>query len=106
MKICYIAHAIGGNIEANLADLRRIIYLINAKYDVVPFCPYYADVVSLNDNDTLQRQRGIKNGEELLRRGFIDELWLTGSIKSRGMIYEEIIANEMRIPVFDFLNRF
>lgn len=89
-KIVYIMHRIGAatpaGVEANLADLRRIIRRIHLEHpEVIPFCPYYADVVSLNDHEPDERARGLLCGLELLGRGFIDEAWLTGPAVSAGM---------------------
>lgn len=107
MKIAYIAHPIGGDIEANLADLRRIIRKINLNYPyVVPFCPYYADVVSLNDNDPREHARGKKNNEHILYASIVDELWLTGDRISKGMEVERDIAWMMGIEVVDYINFF
>lgn len=105
MKICYIAHKISGDIEANLADLRRIIRYINLTYsDIVPFCPYYADIVSLDDNVPEERERGIKNDVALFQSGCIEELWLTGDIISKGMEEERQLAYMYDIPVIDKIN--
>lgn len=100
-RIAYIAHPIGGNVEENLKSLRAVIYNIN-KYekDTVPFCPYYADVVSLDDNDPLQRARGIANDVAILTRpGMVDELRLYGDRISAGMKEEAAIARAMGIPI-------
>lgn len=103
MIIAYVAHAISGNIEQNLADLRRIIRKINLEYpDVVPFCSYYADVVSMDDNLVNERERGIANDTELFNRKFIDELWLTGDRVSFGMEAEVKLAQHLNIPVKDY----
>ena len=72
MKIVYIAHPIGAptkeGIENNLADLRRIVRGINLNYpDIVPFVPYYADIVSMNDMIPAERERVIKNDTTILR---------------------------------------
>lgn len=104
MKICYIAHKISGDIEANLADLRRIIRVINLGYpDVAPFCPYYVDIVSLDDNVPAERERGIANDVELINRGFIDEVWLTGDTISTGMKHEKELAESLGVPVIDYI---
>lgn len=109
MKIVYIAHPIGGNVEENLSDLRRIVRLINLRSpDVVPFVPYYSDVVSLNDNIPEERGRGIKNDREILKRGrnFIDELWLTGERISDGMKAEATLAGILGITIKDYIGKF
>src|ERR1700749_5361416 len=105
MDIIYIAHPIGGDVEANLADLRRIIKELNFRYpDLVIFCPYYADVVSLDDSDPVQRERGIRNDTELIKRGFISEVWLTGTHISKGMEAEAELPRSLQIPVFNYTN--
>lgn len=107
MTIAYIAHPISGNVEANLAHLREIIRNINLTMpDVVPFVPYYTDVVSLDDNVPAERERGMKNGAELLQRGFIDEVWLTGDRISNGMVYETALAQINGIPVVNKIGLF
>lgn len=107
MKIVYIAHPIGGDIEANLTDLRRILRHINLTYpDVVPLAPYYGDVVSLNDSLPEERERGINNGVTLLYAGFIEEMWLTGEGVSKGMYNEVEIANKIGIAVFNYIKLF
>lgn len=106
MKIAYIAHPIGGNIEENLADLRRIIRIINLQHPgTVPFCPYYADIVSLDDNIPSERKRGIANDVAILRSGIVQELWLTGPRISTGMQLEKECAEELGIPVIDMIGK-
>ncbi len=96
MRIVYIAHPIGGNVEANLASLRRIVreFNLNPKYATsVPFVPYYADVVSMNDNNPAERQKGLQNGLAILARpGMVDELRLTGNTITEGMKQEVFTA--------------
>lgn len=106
MKIAYIAHPVGGDVENNLKDLRRIIAKINEDMrDVVPFCPYYADVVSLNDNDPTERAWGIMNAHTLLASGVVDELWLTGERISDGMDAERVLAIKKNIPVINMIGK-
>lgn len=110
MKIVYIAHPIGAptkeGIEANLADLRRIVRKINLEHnDIVPFVPYYADIVSMDDNVPAERERGVKNDKAILEAGFIDELWLTGDRLSNGMVEERNIALIEGITVIDKIGK-
>lgn len=106
MIIAYIAHPIGGDIEANLADLRRIVRRINLEYpDVVPFVPYYGDIVSLDDTVPEERSRGIKNDLEIISRGIPDELWLTGDRISSGMTAEMDMATRFNIPVKNMIGK-
>ena len=100
MKIAYIAHPIGGNVKLNLIRIRRIVKQINLEEpDVVPFVPYYADCVSLDDSDPEQRARGMKNNNTLFRKTFISELRLYGNKLSNGMLSEIMLAWEHDITV-------
>lgn len=108
MKIVYIAHCIGAptkeGIEQNLADLRRIVRWINLTFpEVVPFVPYYADIVSMDDNIPEERERGIKNDKAILESGIVRELWLTGPRLSAGMIAERNIALIEQIEIVDLI---
>ena len=106
-KVVYIAHAIGGNIADNVTDLKRIYQTIClTRYDVVPFCPYLADVLSLYDNVAEHRKRGINNNWIHFARNSFDELWLTGPVVSDGMNTEIAWAELYRIPVHNYINYF
>lgn len=101
MKVVYIAHPIGGDVENNIEKVLGIIKEINLNYsDVVPFAPYIVDCLALDDNDLRQRERGIKNDIELFNRGFINEVWLYGDRVSKGMLEEVKLAHKLSIPVF------
>lgn len=100
MKIVYIAHPISGDIEGNLAKIRKIVKDIAlSRTDVVPFVPYYVDIVSLDDNDPVQRERGIANDIELFNRKVMDEVWLFGDKFSKGMKAEVKLAKKLGIPI-------
>jgi len=100
MKIAYIAHPIGGNVKLNLLRIRRIVRLINLEEpETVPFAPYYADLVSLDDSDPAERARGIKNDVALFKKYFIDEVRLYGDRISNGMDDEIRLAISIGITV-------
>ena len=100
MKVVYIAHPISGDIEGNLSKIRDIVRAIALHQpDIVPFVPYYVDIVSLDDNDPVQRKRGISNDIELFKRKVMDEVWLFGDKLSKGMKAEVELAFSLGIPV-------
>lgn len=104
LKICYIAHPISGDVEANLADIRRIVRKINLEMPgICPFVPYYVDIVSLDDTVPEERERGIANDTELIQRDFIDEIWLTGERLSAGMKSEKEMAEILGVPVLNYI---
>ena len=106
MTIVYIAHPISGDIEANLADIRRIVRKINMENpDYVPLVPYYADIVSLDDTIPEERARGIANGIAVINSGLIEEVWLTGNRLSSGMYEEAELAKSLNIAVMDYINK-
>ncbi|HUU39320.1 MAG TPA: DUF4406 domain-containing protein [Desulfatiglandales bacterium] len=100
MKIVYIAHPIGGDVENNLAKVLKIVRDININMpDVLPFAPYWIDCHALDDNVPEERNRGIKNDQTLMKAGFINEVWLFGDRISTGMSHEIKLAGELGIPV-------
>lgn len=100
MKIAYICHPVAGDVHGNIQKILDIIKDINLNdEDTVPFAPYIPDILALDDNIPAQRDRGIKNDIELLRCGFIDELWVYGPKISGGMRAEIELAYELGIVV-------
>lgn len=100
MRIAYIAHPIGGDVVKNLSLLCDIVKEVNDKEpETVPFVPYYADVVALDDDNPIQRERGFKNNLEIISRGLVDELRLYGPRISHGMEVEIKRALMHEIPV-------
>lgn len=98
MKVVYIAHPVSGDIEGNLKKIRGIVRTINLnEVDTIPFAPYYSDVVSLDDNNPLERAKGFENNLHLIQ--FCDELRLYGNKISKGMIIEIERAKELQIPI-------
>lgn len=127
-KIVYIAHPISGDIDANLKDLARILKIINTNshpemyiqtsknqgvfdqffnfHDILPCAPYYADIISLDDNNPLERKRGIENDTALIMTGIFDELWLTGKKISFGMNEEVKLFRSLGKTIIDYTNKF
>ena len=100
MKIAYIAHPIGGDVQKNIERVLDIVRNINLKEaDVVPFAPYLPDCQALDDNVPDQRARGIKNGHAIISRGLVDELRLYGHTISKGMEAEIKLAWQYKILV-------
>lgn len=98
MKVVYIAHPIGGDVEGNLAKIRSIVRWVNLKEkDTIPFVPYYSDVASLDDENPTERAKGFKNNLHLIQ--YCDELRLYGNKISKGMIVEIERAKELQIPI-------
>lgn len=101
MKIIYIAHPISGDIQGNLEKIRQIARHLNlTEPDIIPFAPYWFDCHVLDDNNPLERDRGIKNDRAFFERGLIDEVWLYGDRISNGMAAEVALAISNGIPVF------
>jgi hypothetical protein len=100
MKIVYIAHPISGDVKGNLEKIRLILREINlTEPDVLPFAHYWVDCHALDDTVLAERERGIKNDVELIKRDFIDEIWLYGDRISNGMNAEVMLAFRLHIPV-------
>ncbi len=100
MKIIYIAHPISGNIKGNLEKIKQIVRQLNLKHDdIVPFAPYWLDCHALDDDNPLERERGIKNDIAFFEKGVINEVWLYGDKISNGMRNEINLAIKLNIPV-------
>lgn len=100
MKVAYIAHPIGGDVLNNLEKIKAIGRKINMEEpEVIPFAHYFFDCYALDDNVPEERERGIKNGIALMRKGFIDEIRLYGDRISTGMSHEIDLAIELGIKV-------
>jgi hypothetical protein len=99
MKVAYIAHPVGGDVPGNIEKILKIVKQINRdEPDVVPFVPYLADIMALDDSVPEERERGIRNDTHLLEAGFIDEVRLYGPTISTGMHNEIILATLVGIP--------
>lgn len=89
MKIIYIAHPIGGDVQNNIKKVLAIVRDLNlTRTDIVPCAPYVVDVQALDDATPYERARGIANNTALISRGIFDEIWLYGDKISEGMINE------------------
>ena len=100
MKIIYIAHPIGGDVENNLRKIAIIARQMNlTEPDCVPFAPYFLDCVVLRDEKPTERARGIKNGKAVFARCHIDEVRLYGDRISSGMQEEIRVARLLGIKV-------
>lgn len=100
MKIAYIVHPIAGDVHGNIQKILAIVKEINlTKPDVVPFAPYIADVLAMDDNNPAQRERGIDNDIAILGSGMVNELWVYGPGITGGMQAEIEFATTMGIPV-------
>jgi hypothetical protein len=101
MKIAYIAHPIAGDVKGNIKKIIKIVRDINlTKPDVVPFAPYIADVLALDDNKPEERTIGIRNCIKILSSGIISEVWVYGPRISGGMKIELNLALKKGIPVW------
>jgi len=100
MKVAYIAHPVGGDVEGNLRKLQTVVRHINlTEPNTLPFCPYYLDCVCLDDSVPKERERGIRNDNHLLKLGFVDEIRLYGDCISNGMMAEVKLCESLGIMV-------
>jgi hypothetical protein len=99
-KIVYIAHPISGDVEGNVSKILEIIKSINLlNPNIIPFAPYIADVLALNDSIPEQREKGIQNNLFVLESGCVNELWVYGTEITEGVKREIEIATKHDIEV-------
>lgn len=100
MRIAYLVHPVSGDVAGNIEKILAIVKKINLeRQDVVPFAPYITDLLSLDDNDPIQRERGINNDIAILGSGMVNELWVYGHKISAGMEAEIHLAFDLNIPI-------
>jgi len=100
MIIAYIAHPVGGNVGGNIEKILRIVREINLQEpDVVPFVPYLADILAMDDANPIERERGIKNDTHVLKNGGVNQIRLYGHKISSGMRAELNLAKSLGIEV-------
>jgi hypothetical protein len=99
-KIVFICHPIAGDVEGNLAAISEIVREINLNEpDVIPFVPYFADCVALNDLDPKERQRGIQNCNAIIATGIIKECRVYGKFITKGIFDEIQRFSLMDVPI-------
>jgi hypothetical protein len=100
MKVIYICHPVSNDVAGNLEKIKAIAREINlTEANVCPIAPYTLELSCLSDSDRFERNRGVRNGIELIERKIFDELWLFGDFISPGMRFEIMKCNELGIPV-------
>jgi len=97
--IVYIAHQISGNLHGNLIEISEIYNQLSIQDKVIPFVPYFATVLSLDDDTPELREIGFSHNEAIFTSGIIDEVWLYGPVISKGMAIEIGWAAELGMPV-------
>lgn len=99
-RIVYIAHPISEDIDGNIQKILGIVKEINlTEPKVIPFVPYLADVLALDDSIPEHRKKGISNNVNYLKSGIVSELRVYGDFISKGVAEEIAIAREFKIPV-------
>ncbi|MEJ2905050.1 hypothetical protein WAE58_21575 [Pedobacter panaciterrae] len=97
-KIVYIAHPIGGDVEANLKSIQEIYLAISRNHPgVIPFCPYYATIMSLDDSVPNDHETGMDHNKIFFERKVFQELWWFTRISS-GVGKELGWCDEFNIP--------
>lgn len=101
MKVVYICHPIGGAVRANIKLILQIVKRLNLDENpsVVPYAPYLADVLAMDDSNDKHRAKGLANSAELFARRVIDEVWVYGNSITDGMHTEIVWAKAVEIPV-------
>ena len=96
--IVYVAHQIAGNVEQNLAEVKRICAELHSK-DIYPIAPYYLMLQYQRDENPAERALGMAYNMLYFHRNFFHELWLYGPTISKGMWEEIDMAEFYGIPV-------
>lgn len=102
-KMVYMASRVRGNLQQNIIDAKSYCRYCTLQ-GVIPVVPHLMYVGALNDEDPIERKLGMDLGIEILRAGFINELWafIDSDGPSEGMLNEIKVAEELNIPVLYF----
>lgn len=99
-KVTYIAHPLSNDVKGNIEKILAIVKEINLKeLNTIPFVPYLADILALDDSIPEHRLRGISNNLHYLRSGMVSELRVYGDFISKGVAEEIKLCIEYKIPV-------
>jgi len=97
MKLVYIAHPLGGNVQENLKLAGQWVRWASRLQGIVPIAPYFQSVVAFSESTPEEREEGFQHGLKVLQ--YCQELWICGETISRGMQRELDYALRWQIPV-------
>ena len=97
MRKIYICSALRGDMEENIRKARIYCEYVVREYGMLPIAPHIYLTQFLNDENTEDREFGLKAGLSLLSE--CDELWYFGDQVTRGMADEICYALGHDIPV-------
>jgi len=99
-KIAYICHPIAGDEMGNMNKIIKIVRDINLNHPtVVPFAPYIADLLAMDDGIPDERCIALGNCIKILSSDIVDEIWIYGERISGGMRAEIEMADRHLIPI-------
>ena len=75
----YPAHPISGDVEGNVAKLKKIERALFLTEGIIPVAPFIGANAALDDNKPEERAIGMRANVEYFKRGMIDEVWLYGT---------------------------
>lgn len=101
--LVYIAHPMKGDIAGNKKKVIDICREIGKNPMVIPFTPYLSAFEYLDDDDPIQREKGMVMNRFYFERKIIDVLLICGDRMSMGVRSEIKLAleNGIRLAVLD-----
>ena len=102
--LIYLAHPVSGNVPANLMRARRWLAWFYREFpEDAALMHWILDCEVMNDDDPVERARGILNDQIIIPR--CDALWLLGGRTSPGMAAEMRLADEAGIAILDLTSQ-
>ena len=101
MKMVFIAHPVGGDIQDNLMRAAQWMKWAYEEKHVLPLAPYIGICKVLDDDDPRDRILGRHWSMQYVQR--CDQLWLCGDRISPGMKAEGEQALGLGIPAYRFI---
>lgn len=99
-QVAWLIHPLKGDIAGNIARAKRWLQFLIRTFPGLDFeAGWILWVEVLNDADPVERERGLKFCEGMIRR--LDEVWVAGGAISEGMEREIRVAHLAGKPVTD-----
>jgi hypothetical protein len=102
MKTVFICAPLGGDVPGNLERAKEYAKFA-LESGAAPVVPHFFALL-LDDNDSKQRELGMKAGQALL--WFCDEVWVFGDTASDGMAAEIALAKQLNISIRRFSRKY
>lgn len=104
MKLCYLAHPIGGDVPGNVAKVKALLADLTKRFypSRIFSAPYLNSLEFLDDSNVRDKDIGFAINKAYFNKGAFDEIWLCGDRISNGMMVEIGWAKERGVKIIAY----